>query len=186
MATRFPLQTLVIHCSATPNGRWVGASEIDRWHAGRGFHRSAEAVGRFNPRLRAIGYHFLIEPNGALVSGRSPEEIGAHVAGHNAHSLGLCLIGTDCYTTAQWIALADEVRFLCVRYAVPRQFAHPGNAYRGVCGHRDLSPDLNGDGTIQPREWLKTCPGFSVAEWLAGGLEAPTEHVLPDAAAGVA
>ena len=35
-----------------------------------------------------------------------------------------------------------------------------------VCGHRDLSPDLNGNGEIEPEEWIKACPCFEVkAEW---------------------
>jgi hypothetical protein len=29
-------------------------------------------------------------------------------------------------------------------------------------GHRDLSPDLNGDGVISPEKWLKACPCFDV------------------------
>jgi len=35
-----------------------------------------------------------------------------------------------------------------------------------VVGHRDLSPDLNGDGVITSEEWLKYCPCFDVREWL--------------------
>ncbi|KAA4606611.1 N-acetylmuramoyl-L-alanine amidase, partial [Bacteroides ovatus] len=35
-----------------------------------------------------------------------------------------------------------------------------------VCGHRDLSPDLNGDGEIEPEEWIKACPCFEVNESL--------------------
>jgi N-acetylmuramoyl-L-alanine amidase len=35
-----------------------------------------------------------------------------------------------------------------------------------VCGHRDLSPDLNGDGEIEPEEWIKACPCFEVKESL--------------------
>ena len=35
-----------------------------------------------------------------------------------------------------------------------------------VCGHRDLSPDLDGDGTVQPREWVKQCPCFEVSKEL--------------------
>lgn len=31
-----------------------------------------------------------------------------------------------------------------------------------VCGHRDLSPDLNGNGEIEPEEWVKMCPCFEV------------------------
>ena len=33
-----------------------------------------------------------------------------------------------------------------------------------VCGHRDLSPDLNGNGEIEPEEWIKQCPCFEVAK----------------------
>lgn len=31
-----------------------------------------------------------------------------------------------------------------------------------ICGHRDLSPDLNGNGEIKPEEWIKACPCFEV------------------------
>ena len=27
--------------------------------------------------------------------------------------------------------------------------------------HRDLSPDLNGNGEIEPEEWIKACPCFN-------------------------
>ena len=30
-----------------------------------------------------------------------------------------------------------------------------------ICGHRDLSPDLDGDGEIEPNEWIKMCPCFN-------------------------
>ena len=33
-----------------------------------------------------------------------------------------------------------------------------------VCGHRDLSPDLNGNGEIEPEEWVKQCPCFDVSK----------------------
>jgi N-acetyl-anhydromuramyl-L-alanine amidase AmpD len=45
--------------------------------------------------------------------------------------------------------------------------------YRGVYGplqvfgHRDLSPDKNGDGKIDSRDWVKACPSFDVRAWLA-------------------
>ena len=29
-----------------------------------------------------------------------------------------------------------------------------------VCGHRDLSPDRNENGEIEPEEWVKACPCF--------------------------
>jgi N-acetyl-anhydromuramyl-L-alanine amidase AmpD len=35
-----------------------------------------------------------------------------------------------------------------------------------IIGHRDLSPDLNGNGVIEPFEFMKACPSFDVAAWL--------------------
>lgn len=35
-----------------------------------------------------------------------------------------------------------------------------------LCGHRDLSPDLDGDGVMKPEEWVKQCPCFEVAKEL--------------------
>lgn len=34
-----------------------------------------------------------------------------------------------------------------------------------IRGHRDLSPDRNGNGVIEPGEWLKMCPCFDVVGW---------------------
>ena len=35
-----------------------------------------------------------------------------------------------------------------------------------ICGHRDLSPDLNGNGEIEPEEWIKACPCFNAeTDW---------------------
>ena len=31
-----------------------------------------------------------------------------------------------------------------------------------IFGHRDLSPDVDGDGHIEPEEWMKSCPCFDV------------------------
>jgi N-acetyl-anhydromuramyl-L-alanine amidase AmpD len=43
-----------------------------------------------------------------------------------------------------------------------------------VVGHRDLSPDLDGDGQVEPHEWIKLCPAFEVRDWLANFMQ-PTE-----------
>ena len=166
-----PINLIVIHCSASPNGvslfRGVpGAlpiqtpvSVIDSWHATRGFHRDPAARERFNPQLAAIGYHFVIYTNGCTVTGRSMEEIGAHVNGFNQKSLGVCLVGTDQFTPAQWVTLRDLIKRLQANYPDTK-----------IVGHRDLSPDQNQNGIVENFEWLKTCPGFSVADWLADGM----------------
>lgn len=184
---------LVIHCSAsadadtlargTPGtaGYTSPADTIDHWHRERGFHRAAFFRDRFNPELQAIGYHYVIGRDGALYTGRCEDEVGAHAQGFNRDSLGICLVGIERFTTAQWRVLEDLVWRLTARHGIPVRTPNrvpstdmpPLPRYRvqnGVCGHRELSPDKNGNGHIEPFEWLKTCPGFDVERWLARGL----------------
>lgn len=172
---------IVIHCSATPNGdalfrmgdnpskpQQTPANAIDAMHRARGFRRSEQWRKRQNPALTSIGYHFVISCNGAIFSGRHLDEIGAHVQGSNANSIGICLTGTDRYTLKQWQVLAKCVSALQQKF--PRA---------KVVGHREFSPDLDGDGVIERHEWLKTCPGFDVATWLRSGMVPPAD-CLPE------
>ncbi|MCC4116370.1 N-acetylmuramoyl-L-alanine amidase [Aromatoleum toluclasticum] len=166
MNTTRTIDLIVIHCSATPNGRWTSTLDIDHWHAERGFRRDPSAAARFNPDLRSIGYHWVLYPNGARATGRHPSEVGAHARGVNSRSLGLCLVGTDRFTYPQWGALLDQVRHLCATHRVPLQLATAATGYRGVCGHRDLA-GVN-----------KACPGFDVGDWLAGDMLPLRNHLL--------
>jgi N-acetyl-anhydromuramyl-L-alanine amidase AmpD len=156
--------------------------EIDAWHQARGFARQAGMVARLNPHLPSIGYHFVIDLDGRMATGRSLAEPGAHVAGFNARSVGICMVGgadpVVRYTAAQWLALQSLVGRLGAELRIGLQPVKPG-APAGVCGHRDLSPDTNGDGQVTRQEWLKTCPGFDVAAWLQAGMQPLAENVLP-------
>jgi N-acetyl-anhydromuramyl-L-alanine amidase AmpD len=141
---------IVFHCSATKPSQHIGRAQIEEWHVARGFS--------------SIGYHFVITRAGDLELGRPLEEIGAHVEGYNGRSVGVCMVGglderggalqnaPNQFTAAQWATAKIVVAFLRRLYPEAR-----------VCGHRDLSPDKNHDGKIEPREWLKTCPGFDAA-----------------------
>lgn len=179
-----PINLIVIHCAATPNGhslfRGVPGEKfqttpvqvLDEMHGNRQppFNRAPAWVACFNPDLKHIGYHFVLYTNGGHATGRNLEEVGAHITGHNANSIGICMIGTDAFTAAQWGTLKDLVTTLLKQYPAAR-----------VCGHRDLSPDLNGDGTIEPNEWIKTCPGFNVADWIKGGMAPLAGHLFVEA-----
>ena len=147
------ITAIVIHCSASPNGKPVTRDDIDRWHREKGW--------------RMIGYHRVVEIDGAIKVGRHLKEVGAHVAGQNAHTVGICMIGTDQFTMEQWGALATLVSELLMLYPDAN-----------VLGHRDYSPDLNGDGIIEPWEFFKTCPGFDVSAWRQGGFQPPIGHVI--------
>lgn len=65
---------IIIHCSATPEGKDYTVVDIDRWH-------------------KAKGYHFVIYRDGSIHVGRSKSETGAHCTGHNTISIGICYIG---------------------------------------------------------------------------------------------
>lgn len=148
------IDTLIIHCAATPNGRPHSIEEIDLWHRERGFARKLVHVAVHRPDLANVGYHYVIPLDGTTEEGRSLAEVGAHAAGHNLRSIGVCLIGTDQFTPVQWGALRSLAHAL--RIHIP---------HLRIIGHRDVNPG-------------KTCPGFDVADWLAGGMQPMDGHVL--------
>lgn len=160
------IDLIVIHCSASPNGQRVTPAQIDQWHAARGFKRDPKLIGYNAPRLLHIGYHYVIEKLGPVTLCRGEREIGAHVAGFNRSSIGICMVGTDHFDAEQWKSLKGLVTGLQLRYPKAR-----------IVGHRDLSPDQNRNGVVEPFEWLKTCPGFDVATWIKGGMVALTDHL---------
>jgi N-acetylmuramoyl-L-alanine amidase len=191
------INLIVIHCSATPNGDSLFRGKsgqpgfktaldvIDEMHAQRGFKRSGPTSKTMNPRHQSVGYHFIIACNGAVYTGRHLDEVGAHVQGHNAQSIGICLTGTDRFTSEQWHALHALLTQLNTSLRIPLRTPTPVVARgkrtlaAGVCGHRDLSPDLNGDNKITSNEWVKTCPGFDVA-WYLGGFTPPLAAIYSE------
>ena len=152
------IDLIVIHCSASPDGHSLGnaretaAQVIDRWHAEHGFHRSHPSI---NPELTAIGYHYVIDCDGTVLTGRGEEEIGAHAEGHNANSLGICMVGTRSFTTVQWLALHDLIACLQDKYRNTT-----------LHGHREYED--------------KECPGFDVAAWVAGDCVPLCGHLYPE------
>lgn len=187
-----PVDLIVIHCSATPSGKPISqrtpsfknsARVIDGWHKARGFARRAEDVKAFNTSMQHIGYHYVIDLHGVVYNGRGLNEVGAHAQNFNSRSVGICLVGgaerEAKYTAAQWRSLVDVVTMLVGQYSLPAAApVRKGNTIsNGVCGHRDVSPDINADGTIEAFEWLKTCPGFSVADWLKNGMRPTPDQI---------
>ena len=73
------INKIIIHCSATPEGRNIDAATIDVWHKERGWS--------------GIGYHYVIKLNGSIEYGRDINKTGAHVKNHNKGSIGICYIG---------------------------------------------------------------------------------------------
>lgn len=138
------INLIVVHCSATPEGRDVTAADINKMHIARGFKK--------------IGYHYVVRLDGTVETGRKENEIGAHAKGYNANSIGVCYVGglasdgktpKDTRTPAQKSALKKLLHTLKQRYPDAR-----------IVGHRDLSPDTNHNGKVDKWEWIKACPCF--------------------------
>lgn len=178
------VKDIVIHCSATPNGKDIRAKDIDEMHRQRNFKRDSQARRNFNPELPSIGYHFLITVGGYIETGRGLEEVGAHVQGRNTGSIGICLIGTDKYKIAQWETLRTcLINLSTIIQGKPHATVEGAlNAYKdmgiSIKGHRDYSPDLNGDGQITRNEWVKDCPNFDVSAWVRGGMNPVKDNLL--------
>ena len=107
-----------------------------------------------------VGYHFYIRKDGYIWSTRPLDMQGAHCLGYNQESVGIAYEGglnaqglpADTRTPQQKHSLRVLIRTLKKMFPIER-----------VCGHRDLSPDRNGNGIVEPSEWSKLCPCFEVA-----------------------
>lgn len=136
LKTKRTVNKLIIHCAATPPNMDIGVKEIRKWHLERGFND--------------IGYHHVIRRDGKIEDGRPLELVGAHVAGHNTGSIGVCLVGgVDSknkpeanFTDEQWRRLRQYVLTFRVEY--PKATIH---------GHNEFDPK-------------KACPSFDVQKWL--------------------
>ena len=116
------INLIIVHCSATPEGRNVAVADIDRWHRERGFD--------------GISYHYVVYIDGSVHEGRPLNKVGAHCKGHNVHSIGICYIGgvdlngkpKDTRTLAQKDALVNLLMRLKRRF--PKAV---------IRGHRDFA-----------------------------------------------
>lgn len=150
MTLRIRTDAIVIHCTATLAHQPFNVVAIRAMHKARGFSD--------------IGYGFLIGLNGETWEGRKPiDAVGAHVQGFNATTLGVSYVGglrssdavpIDTRTPSQIEALTALCHKLIKKYP---------NAV--ILGHRDLSPDLDHDGVVEPHEWMKQCPCFDAGPW---------------------
>lgn len=153
---------VVWHCSATPPSQDIGAGQIQQMHKARGFDD--------------IGYAMVVRRDGRVEPGEDLRKRAAHVKGLNNFSVGICMIGgvdeddnpENNFTEAQWKAAKHVYEFFTLLYPDAKHV-----------GHRDLSPDLDGDGRVKRHEFLKACPCYSVAQWIEGGLQPVSDLYAP-------
>lgn len=130
------IDNIIIHCTASREGQDWSVEGIKNYHV--------KTLG-----WKDIGYHYVIYRDGSVHEGRPVEQVGAHTAGHNATSVGVCYVGgvakdgktaKDTRTPEQKTALVKLVRELCQRYMVTQ-----------VHGHNEYAN--------------KACPSFDVRKW---------------------
>ena len=113
------IKELIVHCSATPEGKDYSVDTIRQWHLQRGFSD--------------IGYHYVIYRDGSIHIGRDESIIGAHCTGHNTNSIGVCYIGgcasdgktpKDTRTLQQKESLLSLLKTLKVKYPNAKIYPH--------------------------------------------------------------
>lgn len=135
------IDEIIVHCTATPEGREVSVETIRGWHKARGWNN--------------IGYHWVVGLDGTVRAGRPEASVGSHVAGRNSRTIGVVYVGgvaadnrtpKDTRTPAQREALMDLCREIIGRYP----------SIRKVSGHNQYA--------------AKACPSFDVRKDPLGAL----------------
>lgn len=124
------INEIIVHCTATAEGKDFKVSDIDKWHHAKGWD--------------GIGYHQVVYLDGSVHPGRPMDKVGAHCLGHNQNSIGVVYVGgvasdgktpKDTRTPEQKAALRKLLTGLKRKY--PSATIH---------GHRDFA--------------AKACPSF--------------------------
>ena len=140
---------IVVHCTASKENVHLTVEQI------RAMHTAPKSKG--GRGWSDIGYHYVVYLDGTVHEGRDVSISGAHVSGHNAHSIGIVYVGgLDCKGKAK-DTRTEEQKAALLALLVDLRKLYPEAR---ISGHRDFSPDLNGDGVIEPKEWIKECPCF--------------------------
>lgn len=143
------LTDIVIHCSASRETANYTFEQCIKDHKARGF--------------RTCGYHFFIRRDGTTHIGRPLNEQGAHVENFNRNSVGICYEGG-----LDKNGKAKDTRTLEQKASIRKCIYDTLNFFDDyqsikdvkIRGHRDFSPDKNGNGIVEPNEWVKQCPCF--------------------------
>jgi N-acetylmuramoyl-L-alanine amidase len=129
------IDEVIVHCTATAEGKDYTVADIRAWHKQRGFSD--------------IGYHYVVYRDGRVMLGRPVGQVGAHCADHakNRGTIGISYVGgvaangktaKDTRTDAQRASLLWLTAALAAKHPVRR-----------VTGHN--------------RYAAKACPSFDVA-----------------------
>lgn len=114
-----PLNSIILHSTATREGYDYTVDVIREWHINRGWSD--------------IGYHYVIYRNGAIKLGRPIEIQGAHTKGYNEDSIGIVYVGgmdaegleaKDTRTLAQRVSMRLLIAYLKAKHGIKDVLGH--------------------------------------------------------------
>jgi N-acetylmuramoyl-L-alanine amidase len=129
------VEWLVVHHSASDRATTT-KEDIEKWHRDRGFSQ--------------IGYHKVIEGDGAIKDGRPESIAGAHAKGANNESLGVCVCGNfeeETPMAAQVDALKQVLTQWCKDHSLDESsiyghFNVPGGETATACPGKNMKAIL--------------------------------------------
>lgn len=139
------IKYIVLHCTATTQETSV-KNILNYWQK--------------HLKWKRPGYHYIVMPDGSIECLALPEELTNGVKGYNNCSIHVAWLGGIVKEGQKWVAADNRTwEQKCAMTRLLRKL-HSEYPKAVLKGHRDLSPDLNGDGKIEPYEWVKACPCF--------------------------
>jgi Negative regulator of beta-lactamase expression len=136
------IKYIFVHCTASQQTATV--QQILREFTQRGW--------------KTPGYHYIVDAKGILTQLVAEDRVSNGVKGYNAESINVAYIGgidaknkaVDNRTPEQKKTLLDILTRLKQKYTEAI-----------IMGHRDISPDKNHNGIVDPWERIKECPCFN-------------------------
>lgn len=153
MRTGKDIKYIVIHCTA-----------------GYGDLKSLRAFWKQTLKWKHDGYHKLIGIDGTIHNLQDFTKITNGVKGFNNNAIHISYVGgveKTNVTKAKDTRTKEQKESLLMAIEQALQWVnHYGGSVRKVkiIGHRDLSPDLNKNGIIEPWERIKECPSFNAID----------------------
>ncbi|HYF73456.1 MAG TPA: peptidoglycan recognition family protein [Nocardioides sp.] len=138
--------------SAADTASWSERTTFTVHHSAGPTTQSVRVIQDFHMDTRGwsdIGYNFLVDQGGRAYVGRGWTAVGAHAANNNTAAIGVCVIGNNVITAAAKTA---------VRWLYDEACRRKGAAL-AIRGHRQMP----GAAT--------SCPGDTIAAWLAAGMK---------------
>ena len=138
---------IVLHCS---DSTWGSCPEIRDWHVnGNGWSDIGYHYVINNGQIKSN--YYLDSMNGSIEIGRiidgdmiaETSEKGAHAYGYNSDSIGICLVGKEKFTPAQFGNLFNLVSDLMSKFNIKLE---------SIFGHYELDPK-------------KTCPNIDMSSF---------------------